>query len=45
MRAERLEPLLFEAGEVVVMASRLHASGALYTPIARIPWSSAVSEP
>ena len=45
MQAERLEPLLFEAGEVVVMASRLHASGALYTPIARIPWSSAVSEP
>ena len=45
MQAEQLEPLLFEAGEVVVMASRLHASGALYTPIACIPWSSAGSEP
>ena len=36
MQAERLEPLRFEAAEVVVMASRLHASGALYTPVSRI---------
>lgn len=38
MQAERLEPLRFEAAEVVVMASRLHASGALYTPVSRIPF-------
>ena len=37
MQAERLEPLLFEAAEVVVMASQLHASGALYTPVSRVP--------
>ena len=37
MQAERLEPLRFEVAEVVVMASRLHPSGALYTPISRIP--------
>ena len=37
MQAERLEPLRFEAAEVVVMASRLHPSGALYTPVSRIP--------
>lgn len=37
MQAERLEPLRFQAVEVVVMASRLHASGALYTPVSRIP--------
>lgn len=37
MQSERLEPLRFEVAEVVVMASRLHPSGALYTPIARIP--------
>lgn len=36
MQAERLEPLRFDAVEVVVMASRLHPSGALYTPISRI---------
>ena len=41
MQAERMESLRFEAAEVVVMASRLHPSGALYTPIACIPWSSA----
>ena len=40
MRAERLEPLRFEAAEVVVMASRLHASGALYTPVSRIAWNA-----
>ena len=40
MQAERLEPLLLEATEVIVMASRLHASGALYTPVSRIPWNS-----
>lgn len=40
MQAERLEPMRFEAAEVVVMASRLHASGALYTPVSRIPWNS-----
>lgn len=40
MQAARLEPLLFEAAEVIVMASRLHASGALYTPVSRIPWNS-----
>ncbi len=40
MRAERLEPLRFEAAEVVVMASRLHASGALYTPVSRISWNA-----
>lgn len=38
MQAERLEPLRFEAAEVVVMASRLHPSGALYTPVSRIPF-------
>ena len=37
IQAERLEPLRFQVAEVVVMASRLHPSGALYTPIARIP--------
>jgi 2'-5' RNA ligase len=37
MQAERLEPLRFEVAEVVVMASRLHPSGGLYTPISRIP--------
>lgn len=37
MQSERLEPLRFEVAEVVVMASRLHPSGALYTPIALIP--------
>lgn len=37
MQVERLEPLRFEAAEVVVMASRFHASGALYTPVSRIP--------
>lgn len=40
MQAERLEPVRFEATEVVVMASRLHASGALYTPISRISWNA-----
>lgn len=40
MQAERLEPIRFESAEVVVMASRLHASGALYTPISRIPWNA-----
>lgn len=40
IQEERLEPLLFEAAEVIVMASRLHASGALYTPVSRIPWNS-----
>ena len=40
MQAERLEPLRFDVAEVVVMASRLHASGALYTPISRIPWNT-----
>ena len=40
LQAERLEPLLFEVAEVIVMASRLHASGALYTPVSRIPWNS-----
>lgn len=40
MQAERLEPLRFDVAEVVVMASRLHASGALYTPISRIPWNA-----
>ena len=40
MQAERLEPLRFEAAEVVVMASRLHASGALYTPVSRISWNA-----
>jgi len=38
MQAERLEPLRFDASEVVVMASRLHPSGALYTPVSRIPF-------
>ena len=36
MQAERLEPLPFEVAEVVVMASQLHASGALYTPVSCI---------
>lgn len=40
MQSERLDPLRFEVAEVVVMASRLHPSGALYTPIARIPQPS-----
>ena len=40
MEAEKLEALRFESSEVVVMASRLHASGALYTPISRIPWNA-----
>lgn len=40
MQAARLEPLLFEAAEVIVMASRLHPSGALYTPVSRVPWNS-----
>ena len=38
MQAEQLEPLRFQVAEVVVMASRLHPSGALYTPISRLPW-------
>lgn len=37
MGAERLEPLRFEVKEIVVMGSQLHPSGALYTPISRIP--------
>ena len=40
MRAERLEPLRFDAREIVVMGSQLHPSGAVYTPVARIPWNS-----
>ena len=39
MQAERLEPLRFEVPEVVVMASRLHPSGALYTPVSCIAWN------
>lgn len=38
MKEERLESLRFEAAEVVVMASRLHPSGALYTPVSHIPF-------
>ena len=40
IQAERLEPLRFEATEIVVMGSQLHPSGALYTPISHIPWNS-----
>ena len=40
IQAERLEPLRFEANEIVVMGSQLHPSGALYTPISHIPWNS-----
>ena len=37
IQAERLEPLRFQANEIVVMGSQLHPGGALYTPISRIP--------
>ena len=40
IQAERLEPLRFQANEIVVMGSQLHPGGALYTPISRIPWNS-----
>ena len=40
IQAERLEPMRFEATEIVVMGSQLHPGGALYTPISRIPWNS-----
>ena len=40
IQAERLEPLRFEATEIVVMGSQLHPGGALYTPISHIPWNS-----
>lgn len=39
LKAKHIENLRFDAIEMVVMVSQHHSSGALYTPISRIPWN------